>query len=38
VATAPLQYLDAGNAQIPLTPGQTWVELPRPGNATVLER
>jgi len=38
VATAPLQYLDAGNAPIALTPGQTWVELPRPGNATVLER
>lgn len=25
---APIQLLDAAGAQIPLTPGQTWVELP----------
>lgn len=35
VATTPVQYLDAANAQIPLTPGQTWVELPRPGGAAL---
>ncbi|MCC6437127.1 MAG: DUF3048 domain-containing protein [Acidimicrobiales bacterium] len=35
IATTPVQYLDATNTQIPLTPGQTWVELPTPGNASV---
>lgn len=35
IATSPVQYLDATNTQIPLTPGQTWVELPRPGSASV---
>ncbi len=34
-ATTPVQYLDANNNQIPLSPGQTWVELPRPGGAAV---
>jgi hypothetical protein len=33
--TFPVQYLDASNTQIPLTPGQTWVELPQPGNAAL---
>ncbi len=34
-ATAAIQYVDADNQQIPLTAGQTWVELPRPGGATI---
>lgn len=34
-ATSAIQYVDAQNNQIPLTPGQTWVELPRPGGATI---
>ncbi|MFN0027741.1 MAG: DUF3048 domain-containing protein [Acidimicrobiales bacterium] len=34
-ATAAIQYVDGDNKQIPLTPGQTWVELPRPGGATI---
>jgi hypothetical protein len=35
-AESPTQYLDAGNAPIRLTPGRTWVSLPKPDNATVL--
>ena len=35
IATSPVQYLDAAGNQIALTPGQTWVELPRPGSATI---
>ncbi|HEX2065106.1 MAG TPA: DUF3048 C-terminal domain-containing protein, partial [Acidimicrobiales bacterium] len=32
-AEAVTQYVDAAGAPIPLTPGQTWVELPSPGQA-----
>ena len=28
------QYLDAWGEPVRLTPGQTWVELTRPGSAT----
>ncbi|MGE0726771.1 MAG: DUF3048 domain-containing protein [Acidimicrobiia bacterium] len=35
IATTPIQYLDANNVQIPLTPGQTWVEMPRPGGGAL---
>lgn len=35
VATAPIQYLDAANQQIPLTPGRTWVAMPEPGTGVV---
>jgi hypothetical protein len=30
------QYVDAAGTPIRLTPGTTWVELPRPGTATIL--
>jgi hypothetical protein len=35
IATSPVQFLDAANEQIPLTPGQTWIEMPQPGSASV---
>jgi hypothetical protein len=32
-AQAVTQYVDGAGAPVPLTPGQTWVELPSPGQA-----
>lgn len=34
-AEAVTEYLDSAGAPIALTPGQTWIELPQPGTATV---
>jgi hypothetical protein len=33
---APVQYLDAANNPIALTPGRTWIALPRPGSGALL--
>jgi hypothetical protein len=35
IATSPVQFLDAANQQVPMTPGQTWIEMPQPGSASV---
>jgi hypothetical protein len=32
---SPIKLLDAKGRSIDLLPGQTWVELPAPGNATI---
>ncbi len=35
-AISPILYTDAAGVSIPITPGRTWVALPRPGTGTVL--
>lgn len=35
-AIAPILYTDATGVSIPITPGRTWIALPRPGSGTVL--
>jgi hypothetical protein len=33
---AAIQYLDTAGNPIPLSPGRTWIALPRPGSGTLL--